>query len=138
LEKLGQGERMEPVGVVAPLEGIAATSVVVEPRAPGHEDRVALVVQIELTLEPVAPPVELVQLVEHPELLLFRKLLSLDRPPVADEVPVEVGARDLFENPPRESRLAALPRAGDDDHLALEILEDDRFDRPRPHAKNSR
>jgi hypothetical protein len=65
--KRGGGEGVQPREVIAPLEGVAAEAVEVEPRAARDEDALSPAPAVVEALEEAAPRAVLVDLVEHPQ-----------------------------------------------------------------------
>ena len=119
--QLGDRQRVQTQMVVAALQGVSAVAVVIEPTATGDENPHSVLTVVE-PLEPTAPPVELVQLVED-EYFGGRQTPAQDRVPVLGDVPVQVSRR-VRENLAREGGLPNLPRAGDEHHLSFQIASD--------------
>ena len=67
VDQLGDGERVHPVGEVAPHQAVSAALVDVHPRGPRRENPALLPPDVEEALEECLPPSVLVDLVEHDE-----------------------------------------------------------------------
>ena len=126
--ELGHGERVEPQQVVAPLQGLPAVAVEVEPRAARDEDLLARCPAVEHAFEKRSPTAVLVKLVED-ESAADRQLASEDTLAVARHVPVEV-AHTRAGKRLGERGLPDLSRPGDEDHLAPKVTQDLRREVP--------
>jgi hypothetical protein len=114
---------MKAVEEIAPLQGVTSSAIEIEPPAPRDEDLMVAAVEVEDALEPTAPLLLLVQLVEDPEPARLREFALAECSPVFSNVGVEVAAPSFIKQCASERRLPALPRPGQKHHLPrVEIL----------------
>ena len=87
--QFGHRKRMQPQVKVAPLQGVAAVAVQVQPCRARDQDAFFLAVLIEQAFEEVAPAAKFVDFIEKPE-ITRGKLMLEDRQPVRCNVVVEL------------------------------------------------
>lgn len=112
-------ERVHAMEVVAALEGITSTPYQVEARTAGDQNTLTGFSAVPHALQIVPPALELVDLVEDPE-LRCGQLSRQDPRAIARDIPVQV-TLDSAGKLLRECGLPDLPRAGHENHLSFEI-----------------
>ena len=124
-QRLGAGEWMETVVVVASLQGISAATIDVQARAAGDEEAEPVAMLVELALEPALPAAPLVQLVEHHQRLRARPACGANLGAVGTVVPAQVEARlPASGQPPGQGGLADLPGSCQQHHLFRQVARD--------------
>ena len=120
--KLSDGEGVESEQMVTTLQGIATEPIEIQPGAAGHQNALTTRSAVVETLEVIAPPAVLVNLVEDPE-RRWRQLAPEDPFPILRDVPAEIAGCGTGQTL-GQRRLADLTRSRDEHHLLGEISTD--------------
>src|SRR6266511_1181571 len=126
-----QAEGMEAIVVVTTQERVASPTVDVQAGAPGHDNLFTSLPGVPDTFDQTLPARVLVQFIEDDQIRFGFPVLVQNRLAMPPVIPVEVGrSPGPRSDHPGERGLPHLPGTPDEDHLLLEVIDDQLFQIP--------